>query len=179
MSRRTLASVLLLWAAVAAAPATAQDGAAEARLAGRLVVDTVASAALEGNILGDPVRQQVVVYLPPDYDRAPTRRYPSVYLLPPFDGSASTWTRAWPALFGPRPGVAFIDSVMAAGEVPPMIVVMPNGRNRYHGSFFFNSPISGNWEDFLTIEIVRHIDQTYRTLPAAESRGVAGHSMGG
>lgn len=179
MSRRTLAPVLLLWAAGAAAPAAAQGGAAAARLEGRLVVDTVTSTALAGNILGDPVRQQAVVYLPPGYESAPTRRYPSVYLLPPFDGSASTWTRAWTGLFGPRPGVAFIDSVMAAGEVPPMIVVMPNGRNRYHGSFFLNSPVSGNWEDFLTIEVVRHVDRTYRTIPAAESRGVAGHSMGG
>jgi S-formylglutathione hydrolase len=174
---QALAPIVLLL--TSASPAAAQDAASELRLAGRLVVDTVDSHALKSNILGDPARQQVVVYLPPGYDRASTRRYPSVYLLPPFDGSPSTWTRAWPGLFGQRPGVAFIDSVMAAGEVPPMIVVMPNGRNRYHGSFFFNSPISGNWEDFLTIEIVRHVDQTYRTLPTVESRGVAGHSMGG
>ncbi len=181
MTKRRISKALALLALLltSASSAAPQDAASAQRLAGRLVVDTIDSHALKGNILGDAARQQVVVYLPPGYDEAPTRHYPSVYLLPPFDGSPSTWTRAWPGLFGERPGVAFIDSVMATGAVPPMIVVMPNGRNRYHGSFFFNSPVSGNWEDFLTIEVVRHVDQSYRTIPTAESRGAAGHSMGG
>ncbi|HUF29940.1 MAG TPA: alpha/beta hydrolase-fold protein [Gemmatimonadaceae bacterium] len=169
-------SVLFLLAWIA--PARAQQPEAP-RFHGRLVIDTVHSLAIQGNLLGDPADQQIAVYLPPGYDRYPTTRYPTVYLLPSFDGSATTWTRAWPRLFGPRAGIAVVDSVMAAARSPEMIVVMPNGRNRYHGSFFVNSSVTGNWGDFLAVDLVAEIDRKYRTIPKAESRGVAGHSMGG
>jgi S-formylglutathione hydrolase len=176
MTRRLIAAPLLTLLA-AASTATAQD-APRPPLSGRLVADTVVSAALEGNLLGDPSLQPVAVYLPPGYDDT-ADRFPSVYLLPPFDGSPATWTRAWPGLFGPVAGIVYMDRAMTDGAIPPMIVVMPNGRNRRHGSFFFNSPVSGGWEDFLANEVVGHVDQGYRTIPEAGSRGVAGHSMGG
>lgn len=178
MRRSCFHSVRVLVLLVLIAPARAQQPEL-LRLNGRLVIDTLHSSAVEGNLLGDPADQQVAVYLPPGYDRHPTVRYPVVYLLPPFDGSATTWTRAWPRLFGPRAGIAVVDSVMAAEHSPEMIVVMPNGRNRYHGSFFVNSPVTGNWGDFLAVELVAEIDRKYQTIPKAESRGIAGHSMGG
>jgi enterochelin esterase-like enzyme len=37
----------------------------------------------------------------------------------------------------------------------------------------------GDWETFITKELVAHIDSNYRTLAQRESRGLAGHSMGG
>jgi pimeloyl-ACP methyl ester carboxylesterase len=51
--------------------------------------------------------------------------------------------------------------------------------NRLGGSFYVNSPVTGNWEDFVVHDLVEYIDDNYRTLPRAGSRGIAGHSMGG
>lgn len=168
---------LVLLALATATRVAAQDP--ERPLAGRLVVDSVRSAALEGNVLGDPATQSVAVYLPPAYERDVTRRFPVIFLLPPFDGSPTTWTRAWPRLFDSRSGVSVIDSAIVAGRARDVIVVMPNGRNTYHGSFFINSKVTGAWEDFVVRDVVSHVDAGYRTLPHPGSRGVAGHSMGG
>jgi S-formylglutathione hydrolase FrmB len=47
------------------------------------------------------------------------------------------------------------------------------------GCFYVNSSVTGNWEDYITKDLVSHIDRTYRTIPDARSRGIAGFSMGG
>ncbi len=60
-----------------------------------------------------------------------------------------------------------------------MIVVGVNGKNQFGGSFYANSPVTGNWEDFLTKDVVNYIDSKYRTLEGPENRGITGFSMGG
>ena len=44
---------------------------------------------------------------------------------------------------------------------------------------YSNSVTVGDWETFVTKELVSYIDSHYRTLPRVSSRGLAGHSMGG
>ena len=68
---------------------------------------------------------------------------------------------------------------IANGTVKEMIAVVPNAYTRFQGSFYSNSIVTGNWEDFITNDLVRYIDAHYRTLSSTESRGLAGHSMGG
>jgi len=41
----------------------------------------VHSAALEGNLIGDPADRDVTVYLPPSYLSNPDSRYPILYML--------------------------------------------------------------------------------------------------
>jgi S-formylglutathione hydrolase FrmB len=72
-----------------------------------------------------------------------------------------------------------MDKLIAAQKVRPMILVMPDGSNKFGGSFYTNSITTGNWEDFMTRDLVSFIDKKYRTMPNAESRGIVGHSMGG
>ena len=60
-----------------------------------------------------------------------------------------------------------------------MIVVSPNAFNKYWGSFYTNSSVTGNWGDFIVEDLINYIDRNFRTLPQKESRGLAGHSMGG
>jgi S-formylglutathione hydrolase FrmB len=74
---------------------------------------------------------------------------------------------------------AEMDGLIAKGIAAEMIVVVPNGRNAYLGSFYTNSPVIGNWEDFIFRDLVKYIDGKYRTLSKPASRGIAGHSMGG
>ena len=49
----------------------------------------------------------------------------------------------------------------------------------FEGSFYSNSSLTGNWDEFESKELVEYLDKNYRTLPNRESRGIAGHSMGG
>jgi enterochelin esterase-like enzyme len=59
------------------------------------------------------------------------------------------------------------------------IVVGVNARNKLGGSFGVNSPVTGNWEDFIVKDVVEHVDSNYRTIAKPDSRGIAGWSMGG
>jgi S-formylglutathione hydrolase FrmB len=72
-----------------------------------------------------------------------------------------------------------MDSLIAKGLGAEMIVVVPNGRNAYLGSFYTNSVTTGNWEDYIYRDVVSFIDGRYRTIAKSSSRGIAGHSMGG
>ncbi len=46
-------------------------------------------------------------------------------------------------------------------------------------SWYVNSPVTGNWEDFVIRELVPYVDANFRTLPRRDSRGIAGEFMGG
>ena len=44
---------------------------------------------------------------------------------------------------------------------------------------YSSSVTTGDWEKFVSEELVAYIDAHYRTIPDRASRGLAGHSMGG
>jgi S-formylglutathione hydrolase len=137
---------------------------------------TVHGQSLEGNLDSDSPNRKVSVYLPPGYSRDPKRRYPVVYMLHGFTEDDEKW-------FGSeQKGInlpEMLDRSIANGTVRDLIVVVPNAYTKYQGSFYSNSIVTGNWEDFITTDLVRYIDAHYRTLASRESRGLAGHSMGG
>ncbi|MBI2502946.1 MAG: T9SS type A sorting domain-containing protein [Candidatus Latescibacteria bacterium] len=145
---------------------------------GQLIKEKIHSAALEGNLLGDSPENSVWVYLPPSYDSLPEKYYPVVYLLHGYLMESVWWLGG-----GLSGGLFNISSVlnrfMTEHPDRELILVMPDGHNRYLGSWYVNSPVTGNWEDFLTQELVRYVDSTYRTLPQTAHRGIAGYSMGG
>lgn len=167
-ARAALVGVLLI-----PGPAWAQDEPGPPR--GRIVADTVPAPALAGNLLGDPTLQPAWVYLPPGYDGS-GERYPVLYLLHGVLDDPSVWIE--PAYQG-MTVQSTMDSLIGAGAVRPLIVVMPNGRNALGGSYYRNSSVTGGWGDFIARDLVRHVDANYRTRAAAEARAVAGHSMGG
>jgi S-formylglutathione hydrolase len=136
----------------------------------------VAAPSLRGNLLGDSDKRAVSVYLPPQYSTDRNRRFPVIYLLHGFAADHRAFVKGAYQDLNVR---VSMDSLIAAGKVQPMIVVTPNARNRFDGSFYANSPTTGKWEDFVARDLVRHIDRRYRTLTRSSSRGIAGHSMGG
>ena len=147
---------------------------------GRVVRDTVHSAALEKTVTGESADRSVIVYLPPSYDSSPAKRYPVVYLLHGITDTPEVWVKAWTTrsdTWGTIPGV--MDGGIAEGSFGEMILVMPDQLTKWGGSFYTNSTVTGNWEDFTVRDLVSHIDGKYRTLARASSRGLAGHSMGG
>lgn len=145
---------------------------------GKIINDEMHAVSLEGNLIGDSPKRSVLVYLPPNYDKQTEVRYPVVYLLHGFSGPANkTWIIENEGL---RMNIGtMMDKLIAAQKVRPMILVMPDGSNKFGGSFYTNSITTGNWEDFMTRDLVSFIDKKYRTMPNAESRGIVGHSMGG
>jgi S-formylglutathione hydrolase FrmB len=72
-----------------------------------------------------------------------------------------------------------MDDLIKQGKIKEMIVVIPNSLTFMLGSFYFNSTVRGNWEDYIVDDLVDYIDNNYRTISNANSRGIAGHSMGG
>jgi pimeloyl-ACP methyl ester carboxylesterase len=121
-------------------------------------------------MLGEPEKQALQIFLPPSYDRSETR-YPVVYFLPGFGSSAAGEYDFFSA--------QELADQMASGKLKEMILVVPNGANVLQGSFFVNSPVTGNWEDFIVKDVVEYMDANYRTLPKPEGRGIGGYSMGG
>jgi hypothetical protein len=130
----------------------------------------------------------VQVMLPPGYATS-NKRYPVVYYLHGYGGDSS-----FPALYGMRDWflhqytgvkgatgnlVTAVEQGVQLGETQEMILVFPNSGNRLGGSMYLSSPTIGDYETYLTKELVGYIDSHYRTLPQCESRGIAGCSMGG
>ena len=180
LSRLIFAIVLAMSFASAsfAQPANAPAAApgAPAAAAGRLVEVKVPAPSLKGNLLGDPTEQSAAVYLPPSYDASPARRFPTLYLLHGFMGNNKAWTKGGYQGMSLQP---LLDEMIKAGRIREMIVVAPNGWNTYRGAFYTNSSVTGNWEDYIFRDLVQNIDANYRTIAKPESRGIAGHSMGG
>ena len=173
MDRLLLRLCLLL--VVVALPPTASDLAAQPR-EGTVERVYVRAPSLDGNLSGDPSSRYVSVYLPPSYGTDLARRYPVVYMLHGFTDTDAQWMgfrEHWINL----PQV--IDSSLAAGLSKEMIVVMPDAFTRFRGSMYSTSVTVGDWEGFITEDLVAYIEANYRTLPGRESRGLAGHSMGG
>jgi len=108
-----------------------------------------------------------LIYLPPDYQTATTRRYPVVYWLHGLHGDY-------------RRGTPFVEELnrnIRSGKAPAMIAVLVNGMV----DCFYNDSPDGKWpiESVIIKELIPHIDQTYRTIPKREARAVEGFSMGG
>jgi enterochelin esterase-like enzyme len=128
-------------------------------------------AALEGNLEGDAVDRDVIVFLPPSYEMDKTRRYPVVYALHGYSIGAEQWTHE---IHVPQT----IEGAFAKGA-KEMIVVLPDSKTIYNGSMYSSSVTTGDFEKFIAHDVVAYIDAHYRTIPDRESRGLVGHSMGG
>jgi enterochelin esterase-like enzyme len=128
----------------------------------------LASPALGGR------RQPIDVYLPPGYRTHPARRYPVLYLLHGVPGRPGAF------LATVRAGVVE-DELVARHKLRPMILVMPFGST---GSFTDKEWANGvgrndAWETFLARDVVRAVDQRYRTIANGSGRALAGLSEGG
>jgi len=134
---------------------------------GSVVTDSLYSKALE-NQMGEKTTRAVSVYLPPNYELG-NQRYPVIYFLHGFMGDNKMLANMAPLL----------DFAIATHKIRPFIMVVPDEKTTYDGSFFSNSTLFGNWEDFTAFDLVAHVDKKYRTIADKNSRGITGHSMGG
>jgi enterochelin esterase-like enzyme len=127
--------------------------------------------ALEGNLEGDAVDRDAIVFLPPSYSKDKTRHYPVVYALHGYSIGAEQWSKE---IHVPQT----IEGAFALGA-KEMIVVLPDSKTLHNGSMYSSSVTTGDFENFIAHDVVSYIDAHYRTLAKRESRGLVGHSMGG
>ncbi len=127
--------------------------------------------ALEGNLEGDAVDRDVIVFLPPGYRQDRSRRYPAVYALHGYSIGAEQWSQE---IHVPQT----IEGAFAHGA-REMIVVLPDSKTVHNGSMYSSSVTTGDFENFIAHDVVAYIDAHYRTIVNRESRGLVGHSMGG
>jgi enterochelin esterase-like enzyme len=134
------------------------------------------SEPLQGFLLDDRLFSPVIgesyryrVYLPPDYLRSPTRRYPVLYMLHGNGGNYTEWTDS----FLPEQA----DRMIVAGEIAPLIIVMPDdGESTYWANWSDGGP---RWADYVADDLVSVVDLRYRTRADPRGRAVGGMSMGG
>ncbi|MDE2571026.1 MAG: hypothetical protein KGM44_00720 [bacterium] len=145
-------------------------------LSGDVVIDEIESPALRGNALGDSSRRPLPVYLPPGYDAQGSRRYPTLYCLHGFTGSAAELIaeRVWSL----NP-MQWLDRLIVGRRVPPAILVIVDGLTRYGGSQYVNSALNGDYAEYVARDVVAHVDAGYRTIARPGARGVFGKSSGG
>ena len=108
------------------------------------------------------------IYLPPQYEKEPERRFPVVFFLHGAGGTESS----------DAPGFArLVHAEMTAGTIAPVIYVFPNGGKTSGYRDWTNTNVKS--ETLLIGELLPHIDREYRTLAKPEARGICGFSMGG
>ena len=131
---------------------------------GRIRAETFRSAAL-----GDPLAY--LVYLPVGYETAPELRFPVVYLLHGRGDTMEAWRTIAPDL----------DRMIEAKQIPPVIAVMPDAPSSHRAGYYIDSQASEGRpvETAFTVDLIQHIDATFRTVAQRSGRIVAGYSMGG
>jgi S-formylglutathione hydrolase FrmB len=132
---------------------------------------TIHGKALEGNLEGDAVDRDAIVFLPPGYNQNRTRRYPVVYALHGYSIGADQWSHE---IHVPQT----IEGAFAKGA-HEMIVVLPDSKTVHNGSMYSSSVTTGDFENYVAGDVVAYVDAHYRTIATRESRGLVGHSMGG
>lgn len=135
--------------------------------------------AFESRHLGN--RRDILVYLPPDYDKRKDR-YPVLYMHDGqnvFDAATSFLGIEWKA-------DEHAERLIHDGRIAPMIIVAiantPDRMNEYtmvRDESRGAGGRGGAYAKFLVEEVKPFIDRTYRTNPRREHTGVAGSSLGG
>lgn len=130
----------------------------------RLIRLTLDSVSLQNNLIDSPSKKAIWVYLPPSY-YASEKAYPVVYYLHGHGEGVGGYINSNNARF---------DDAFESGTKEFVFVEIQGDT-----SYYVNSPVTGNWEDYVLDEVIPLIDDSYRTMKSSESRGICGFSMGG
>lgn len=117
--------------------------------------------------------RQCYVYTPPAYDSNLTAKYPVLYLLHGGGEDERGWSQQGKTDL-------ILDNLIAAGKAKPMLIVMPDANIGAGG--FSTGGIESSLKLFereMKEAIIPFIEKNYRTLTDANSRAMAGLSLGG
>jgi S-formylglutathione hydrolase FrmB len=124
--------------------------------------------------------KRYLVYLPEGYEQG-TERYPVIYLLHGASGDETSWDRDGRV----AEQANFLDL--------RALVVMPDADTGFYANW--SAPFDlqgclrklpaidcvekGNYEDYVVKDLVKQVDERYRTVPDRKARALTGNSMGG
>ena len=150
MKRRQILGATALFAMALNATSTLAQSAK-----GQIVDRQITSVNFAGNRMGvSPVRK-MVIYLPPGYLTS-THRYPVIYFLPnPFEEN-------FRFDFDHRDAQGLFDRAISEGVIEDFILVAVDMNTPLGSSWYVNSSVTGNWEDFIIQELVPYIDANFR-----------------
>ncbi len=110
------------------------------------------------------------IYLPEGYNEQDSVRYPVIYFL---HGAGLNQT-SYQNLSGT------LNDLIENKKISPVIVVKPDGSiGPWGGSFYTNSELYGNFEDYIVYDLSDYIDTNFKTISTRNKRAIMGHSMGG
>ena len=138
---------------------------------GRMEVLEIAGQTLRGNPLNDPVARRAAVFLP--RQAGAREALPIVYYLPGYGGSSENFIAQ-----GGHAALAQVVQRLADAGLP-LIIAVPDARNRWGGSQYLNSPAQGNYADYVAGEVVAAVEARHSVARGRSGRIVAGHSSGG
>jgi len=136
---------------------------------------TVRTEAYKSKSLGTD--RKVVVYTPPDYDKA-SNRYPVLYLLHGAGSTETSWTERGKAH-------VILDNLIADGKLKPLVVVMPFGyafaraAGAGRGDAAENKQQREGFQRDLLEDVIPMIDARFRVYGDRDHRAIAGLSLGG
>jgi len=136
------------------------------------------------------VEKEYIVYLPAGYDADKNARYPVLYYLHGLGGHEGNWSE----------GLELVKNADALKI--GAIVIMPDGDDSFYVNAVshtkpYETCLKGrrpfgaeknmkkycvrhaNYEDYMTKDLIQHVDATYRTIANRAGRGIGGLSMGG
>ncbi len=158
---------------------------------GTLVSEMMHVNALEGNLLGDPDDRMIRMYLPKSYYACPEKRFPVIYFLhgmpawggmlidpEPFTYFYQSAFITTPVDFPEEGFIPWLNNLVDEKGMQETIIVMPDAQTRYGVCMYVNNPVLGNYEDYIVKELVKFVDQNYRTIPHFNWRAITGHCAG-
>jgi S-formylglutathione hydrolase FrmB len=157
--RRAL--LILTCAALAAIGARADTLEGSTAGQGRLVQQTVGSAAVGGTL-------RYGVYLPAGYDRNPRRRYPVLYALHGLPGDAGSYL-----------GLAYLTPVLDRLHAQAIVVFPQGATDSASDDEYLDLGPDRNWETALTRDLPTDVARHYRVLTGRDATGILGISAGG
>lgn len=116
------------------------------------------------------MERNVQIYLPEGYNEQDSIRYPVITYLHGAGQNSTSESGLITAL----------NDLIGSSTISPLIVVKPDGRGGpWDRSYFTNSELYGNFEDYIVYDLVEFIDSAYNTIASRDKRAIMGWSMGG
>lgn len=143
-------------------------------ISGEIHTLSIDSAALKGNLCGDPTTRTVEVYLPKGWQEMDD--LPLLVDLVGFTGSGPAHTN-WKPFAESLP--QRLERLVDEGEMGPVAMAFPDCFTSLGGNQYIDSEATGNWATFLVKEMIPAIETAFPVGGSQARRGVFGKSSGG